>query len=67
MAARTWDKDRAAKRIDARIAELPIGDIKIKKFVRDTDLTSLARDVAYRVHCGERAALGQHVLPPRLS
>ena len=39
MATRTWDKDRASKRIDACIAGLPIGDIVIKKFVRETDLT----------------------------
>jgi class 3 adenylate cyclase len=50
VATRTWDKDRASKRIDARIAELPIGDIEIKKFVRETDLTSLPRNVAYRIH-----------------
>lgn len=50
MPARTWDKDRASKRIDACIAELPIGDIEIKKFVRETDLTSLPRNVAYRIH-----------------
>jgi len=50
MAARTWDKDRAAKRIDARIAELPISDIEIKKFVRETDLASLPKNVAYRLH-----------------
>jgi class 3 adenylate cyclase len=50
VATRTWDKDRASKRIDARIAELPIGDIEIKKFVRDTDLTGLPRNVAYRIH-----------------
>ena len=50
MATRTWDTDRASKRIDARIAELPISDITIKNFVRDTDLTSLPRNVAYRLH-----------------
>jgi class 3 adenylate cyclase len=50
VATRTWDKDRASKRIDARIEELPIGDIEIKKFVRDTDLTGLPRNVAYRIH-----------------
>src|SRR6185295_10187703 len=50
VATRTWDKDRASKRIDACIADLPIGDIVIKKFVRETDLTSLPRNVAYRLH-----------------
>ena len=50
MATRTWDKTRAAKRIDARIAELPISAIEIKKFVRETDLTNLPRNVAYRIH-----------------
>lgn len=50
MATRTWDKDRASKRIDACIADLPIADIVIKKFVRETDLTSLPRNVAYRLH-----------------
>ena len=50
VATRTWDKDRAAKRIDACIADLPIGDIVIKKFVRETDLTSLPRNIAYRLH-----------------
>ena len=49
MATRTWTKDRASKRIDSRIAELPIKDIEIKEFVRDTDLTNLARNVAYRI------------------
>jgi len=50
VATRTWDKDRASKRIDTRIAELPIGDIEIKEFVRETDLASLPRNVAYRLH-----------------
>jgi class 3 adenylate cyclase len=50
VATRIWDKDRASKRIDACIADLPIGDIVIKKFVRETDLTSLPRNVAYRLH-----------------
>ena len=50
MATRTWDNDLASERIDARIAELPLGDIEIRKFVRDTDLTSLPRNVAYRVN-----------------
>jgi hypothetical protein len=50
VSTRTWDKDRASKRIDARIAELPVTEIEIKKFVRETDLTGLPRNVAYRLH-----------------
>jgi len=49
MAARSWKKDRASERIDSRIAELPLNDIEIKEFVRDTDLTDLPRNVAYRM------------------
>jgi hypothetical protein len=49
MATRTWNKDRATKRIEAKIAELPLKDIEIKDYVRDTDLTNLPRHVAYRV------------------
>lgn len=47
--ARTWDKERAAKRIDDRISEVPLKDIEIKEYVRDTDLGNLKRNVAYRV------------------
>lgn len=49
MATRTWSKDRAAKRIDSRIAELPVKDIEIRDFIRDTDLTNLPSNVAYRM------------------
>lgn len=49
MATRTWNKERASKRIDARIAEVPLKEIEIKDFVRDTDLTNLPRNVAYRI------------------
>jgi class 3 adenylate cyclase len=49
LATRTWNKDRAAKRIDARISELPLKDIEIKEYVRDTDLTNLPSNVAYRL------------------
>src|SRR5258708_7014448 len=49
MATRTWNKDRASKRIDSRIAELPLKDIEIRDFVRDADLTNLPRNVAYRI------------------
>src|SRR5216684_636528 len=49
MATRSWNKDRASKRIDSKISELPLKDIQIKKYVRDTDLTNLPSHVAYRV------------------
>jgi len=49
MTTRSWNKDRAARRIDCKIAELPIRDIEIKDYVRDTDLTNLPSTVAYRV------------------
>lgn len=50
MATRAWKKDRAGKRIDDGIADLPIDEIQIRKLVRDTDLTGLPRNVAYRVN-----------------
>jgi len=50
VATRSWNKDRASKRIDAKIADLPIKDIEIKEYVRDTDLTNLPKNVAYRVN-----------------
>lgn len=49
MATRTWNKERAGKRIDARMAELPARDVEIKEYVRDTDLRGLPTNVAYRV------------------
>ncbi len=49
MATRSWSKDRATKRIDAKITELPLKDIEIKEYVRDTDLGNLPGNVAYRV------------------
>lgn len=49
MGTRTWNKERSAKRIDAKIAELPLKDIEVKDYVRDTDLGNLSRNVAYRV------------------
>jgi class 3 adenylate cyclase len=49
MAARGWKKDRASERIDARIDELPLNKIDIKKFVKETSLTDLPRNVAYRI------------------
>ncbi len=50
MGARTWNEGRATKRIDAKIDGLPLKDIEIKEYVRDTDLGNLPRHVAYRVH-----------------
>lgn len=47
--ARTWNRDRAAKRIDTRLGEVRLSDIEIRKYVRDTSLDNLARTVAYRV------------------
>jgi class 3 adenylate cyclase len=49
MATRTWNRDRAAKRIDAKIAELPLNAIEIKEYVREANLASLLNRVAYRV------------------
>jgi len=49
MGTRTWNKDRADKRISSKIASLPIEDIAIKEYVRETDLRNLPRNVAYRV------------------
>jgi len=49
MAARSWNKDGATKRIDAKIDALLIKDIEIKEYVRDTDLSNLSSTVAYRV------------------
>jgi class 3 adenylate cyclase len=50
MAARSWNEDRAKKRIDAKIDALPLKDIEIKDYVRDTDLANLPGHVAYRVN-----------------
>lgn len=50
MATRTWNKERASKRIEARMDELPAKDVEIKEYVRDTDLTELPMNVAYRVN-----------------
>ena len=49
MGTRTWNKDRALKRINAKIDELPLKDIEIKEYVRDTNLADLPKHVAYRV------------------
>ena len=45
----SWNRDRATKRINAKIESLPLDGIEIKKYVRDTDLSNLASTVAYRV------------------
>jgi hypothetical protein len=50
MGTRTWNKDRAAKRIAAKTASLQLKDIEIKDYVRDTDLTRLPDGIAYRVN-----------------
>jgi class 3 adenylate cyclase len=49
MATRSWNKDRASKRIDSKIGDLPLRDIEIKEFVRNTNLTNLPANVAYRI------------------
>lgn len=49
MATRTWNKERAAKRIDSKIDALPVKKIEIKEYVRDTDLTDLPGNVAFRL------------------
>jgi class 3 adenylate cyclase len=50
MATHTWNQDRATKRIDAKISALPLTDIEIKDYVRDTDLSNLSSSIAYRVN-----------------
>lgn len=49
MATRSWSKDRASKRIEARLTAMPIDQIQIKNYVRDTDLGNLPTNVAYRI------------------
>lgn len=49
MSARTWNKERAATRIQSKIDDVLLRDIQIKPYVRDTDLSNLAKNVAYRV------------------
>lgn len=46
----SWNKERATKRINDKIASLPLKDIEIKDYVRDTDLSALPSHVAYRVN-----------------
>ena len=49
MSTRTWNQERSRKRIQKKIEDLPIKDIEIKDYVRETDLSTLADHVAYRV------------------
>jgi class 3 adenylate cyclase len=49
MTTRSWNEARAKKRIDDKIAALPLKDIEIKDYVRDTDLAGLPNGLAYRV------------------
>ncbi len=49
MSTRTWNKDRAAKRIESKIAQVSLNDIEVRDYVRDTDLSNLPGHVAYRV------------------
>src|SRR6202167_1180023 len=49
MAIRSWNKDRASKRIDSTIGELPLKEMEIKEYEHDTDLATLPRNVTYRV------------------
>lgn len=50
MTTRNWNEARAKKRIDDKIAALPLKSIEIKEYVRDTDLGRLPNGVAYRVN-----------------
>lgn len=45
--ARSWNEEDATARIDKRLDE--VQDVKIRDYVRDTDLTGIANGVAYRV------------------
>ena len=49
MSARSWNMDRASKRIQQKIDEVALKDFQIKPYVRDTNLNDLAKNVAYRV------------------
>jgi hypothetical protein len=50
MVTRSWNEDQAKKRIDPQIDALPLKDIEIKDYVRDTDLTKIPGHIAYRVN-----------------
>lgn len=47
MATTNWNRDRAEKRIAARIAE--VETVTLKNYVRDTDLSNLPHGVAYKI------------------
>ncbi|MDR3528691.1 MAG: hypothetical protein P4L57_15580 [Rhizomicrobium sp.] len=49
MSTHTWNKDRALARIKSKINALPLRDVEIKPYVRDTDLSNLPSNRAYRV------------------
>jgi class 3 adenylate cyclase len=49
MTTRNWNEARARRRIDDKIAALPLKDIEIRDYVRDTGLAGLPNGVAYRV------------------
>jgi class 3 adenylate cyclase len=49
MPTKNWSRSRAKERIAATIATLPLEDITIKEYVRQTSLADLPRHVAYRV------------------
>jgi class 3 adenylate cyclase len=49
MANRIWNEERAKKRIDEKISAMPLKNIEIKAYVRNTDLAGLPIGVAYRV------------------
>jgi len=49
MTIRRWNKEVASKRLEARLAELPLHQIEIKEFVKATDLSDLPPTIAYRI------------------
>lgn len=50
MATRSWNKDTATTRINNKIDAMPLKDIEIKEYVRDTDLSNISNKTAYRVN-----------------
>lgn len=50
MAGRSWSETRAKKRIETRLKEVPLGDLEIRDYVRDTSLADIPKTVAYRVN-----------------
>jgi class 3 adenylate cyclase len=43
----SWSRDRATKRLNSKIEALSLDSIEIRDYVRDTDLSNLASNVAY--------------------